>query len=142
MAITLSHSFGLRRLHSRQHLFIRASSSSTAAIENPENAPQSPTTAAAAPPSFFPKRGQTVELVCESLAFKGKGLCRVAETGFVVGAQTALIEEMENLLDVAETLVVEKELRVTRSLLELPVWGSLRYLVAALANGGEEDDSD
>ncbi|KAK1313409.1 hypothetical protein QJS10_CPA06g00997 [Acorus calamus] len=39
----------------------------------------------------------------------------------MVDAQAALIEEMENLLDVAETLVVEKELRVTRSLLELPV---------------------
>ncbi|KAK1266350.1 hypothetical protein QJS04_geneDACA002513 [Acorus gramineus] len=94
MAIALS-SFGilrLRRLHSRQHLFIRASSSSAPAIENPENAPQSPTTAAAAaaPPSFFPKRGQTVELVCESLAFKGKGLCRVAETGFVVMCDRAL----------------------------------------------------
>ncbi|KAK1290142.1 hypothetical protein QJS10_CPB18g00863 [Acorus calamus] len=90
MAIALFHSFGLRRLHSRQHLFIRASSSA-AAIENPENAPQSPTTAAAAaPPSFFPKRGQTVELVCESLAFKGKGLCRVAETGFVVMCDRAL----------------------------------------------------
>ncbi|KAK1285349.1 hypothetical protein QJS10_CPB20g01063 [Acorus calamus] len=38
-----------------------------------------------------------------------------------VDAQVALIEEMENLLDVAETLVVEKELRVTRSLLELPI---------------------
>ncbi|KAK1300154.1 hypothetical protein QJS10_CPB13g01548 [Acorus calamus] len=60
----------------------------------------------------------------------------------MVDAQAALIEEMENLLDVAETLVVEKELRVTRSLLELPVWESLRDLVAALANGGEEDDSD
>ncbi|KAK1305131.1 hypothetical protein QJS10_CPB11g01865 [Acorus calamus] len=59
-----------------------------------------------------------------------------------VDAQAALIEEIENLLDVAETLVVEKELRVTRSLLELPVWGSLRDLVAALANGGEEDDSN
>lgn len=34
--------------------------------------------------SYFPKRGQTLELVCESLAFKGKGLCKVADTGFVV----------------------------------------------------------
>ncbi|KAK1301589.1 hypothetical protein QJS10_CPB12g00444 [Acorus calamus] len=59
-----------------------------------------------------------------------------------VDAQAALIEEIENLLDMAETLVVEKELRVTRSLLELPVWRSLRDLVAALANVGEEDDSD
>ncbi|KAK1304442.1 hypothetical protein QJS10_CPB11g00371 [Acorus calamus] len=38
----------------------------------------------------------------------------------MVDAQAALIEEIENLLDVAVTLVVE-ELRVTRSLLELPV---------------------
>ncbi|KAK1325479.1 hypothetical protein QJS10_CPA01g01352 [Acorus calamus] len=60
----------------------------------------------------------------------------------VVDVQVALIEEMENLLDVVEMLVVEKELRVTRSLLELPVFGSLRDLIAALANGGEEDDSD
>ncbi|KAK1316222.1 hypothetical protein QJS10_CPA05g01990 [Acorus calamus] len=60
----------------------------------------------------------------------------------MVDAQAALIEEMENLLDVMETLVVEKELRVTRSLLELLVWGTLKDLVAALANGGEEDDSD
>ncbi|KAK1310508.1 E3 ubiquitin protein ligase DRIP2 [Acorus calamus] len=59
-----------------------------------------------------------------------------------VDAQAALIEEMENLLDMTETLVVEKELRVMRSLLELSVWGSLSDLVAALANGGEEDDSD
>ncbi|KAK1320657.1 hypothetical protein QJS10_CPA03g01416 [Acorus calamus] len=59
-----------------------------------------------------------------------------------VDAHAALIEEMENLLDMVEMLVVEKALRVTRPLLELPVWGSLRDLVAALANGGEEDDSD
>ncbi|KAK7325141.1 hypothetical protein VNO77_29243 [Canavalia gladiata] len=36
------------------------------------------------PNSYFPKRGQTLELVCESLAFKGKGLCKVTQTGFVV----------------------------------------------------------
>ncbi|KAJ6700931.1 TRNA (URACIL(54)-C(5))-METHYLTRANSFERASE [Salix koriyanagi] len=40
--------------------------------------------------SYFPKRGQTVELVCESLAFKGKGVCKVAETGFVVMCDRAL----------------------------------------------------
>ncbi|KAG0481449.1 hypothetical protein HPP92_011952 [Vanilla planifolia] len=33
--------------------------------------------------SFFPKRGQTLELVCESLAFKGKGVCKVSDSGFV-----------------------------------------------------------
>ena len=40
--------------------------------------------------SYFPKRGQTLELVCESLAFKGKGLCKVADTGFVVLCDRAL----------------------------------------------------
>lgn len=40
--------------------------------------------------SYFPKRGQTLELVCESLAFKGKGLCKVADTGFVVMCDRAL----------------------------------------------------
>ncbi|XP_058180864.1 uncharacterized protein LOC131299243 [Rhododendron vialii] len=40
--------------------------------------------------SFFPKRGQTLELVCESLAFTGKGLCKVSDTGFVVMCDRAL----------------------------------------------------
>ncbi|GAB4842418.1 hypothetical protein Ancab_012390 [Ancistrocladus abbreviatus] len=40
--------------------------------------------------SYFPKRGQTLELVCESLAFKGKGVCKVADTGFVVMCDRAL----------------------------------------------------
>ncbi|KAL9263309.1 putative RNA methyltransferase CT0009 [Drosera capensis] len=39
---------------------------------------------------FFPKRGETVELVCESLGFKGKGICKVTETGFVVMCDGAL----------------------------------------------------
>lgn len=41
-------------------------------------------------PSFFPKKGQTVELVCESLGFKGKGICKVADTGFVLMCDRAL----------------------------------------------------
>ncbi|XP_076902420.1 uncharacterized protein LOC143557172 [Bidens hawaiensis] len=40
--------------------------------------------------SFFPKRGETLELVCESLAFKGKGLCKVEDTGYVVMCDRAL----------------------------------------------------
>ncbi|KAL5579386.1 hypothetical protein UlMin_011828 [Ulmus minor] len=40
--------------------------------------------------SYFPKRGQILELECESLAFKGKGLCKVAETGFVLMCDRAL----------------------------------------------------
>lgn len=39
---------------------------------------------------YFPKRGQTLELVCESLAFKGKGVCKVADTGFVLMCDRAL----------------------------------------------------
>ncbi|KAL5986558.1 hypothetical protein ACLOJK_014891 [Asimina triloba] len=41
-------------------------------------------------PSYFPKRGQTLELVCESLAFKGKGVCKVSDTGFIVMCDRAL----------------------------------------------------
>ncbi|THG05707.1 hypothetical protein TEA_028306 [Camellia sinensis var. sinensis] len=40
--------------------------------------------------SYFPKRGQSLELVCESLAFKGKGVCKVANSGFVVMCDRAL----------------------------------------------------
>ncbi|KAL2937349.1 putative RNA methyltransferase CT0009 [Bienertia sinuspersici] len=40
--------------------------------------------------SFYPKRGQTIELVCETLAFKGKGVCKVPETGFVLMCDRAL----------------------------------------------------
>ena len=43
--------------------------------------------------SYFPKRGQILELECESLAFKGKGLCKVAETGFVLMCDQALLGE-------------------------------------------------
>lgn len=42
------------------------------------------------PKPFFPKRGETLELVCESLGFKGKGLCKVEETGYVVMCDRAL----------------------------------------------------
>lgn len=42
------------------------------------------------PSSYFPKRGQTLELVCESLAFKGRGVCKVADTGYVVMCDGAL----------------------------------------------------
>lgn len=40
--------------------------------------------------SFYPKRGQTLQLVCESLAYKGKGLCKVTDTGFIVMCDRAL----------------------------------------------------
>ncbi|GLJ04871.1 hypothetical protein SUGI_0005290 [Cryptomeria japonica] len=40
--------------------------------------------------SYFPKKNEVVELVCESLAFKGKGVCKIAESGFVVMCDRAL----------------------------------------------------
>ncbi|BBN09023.1 23S rRNA (uracil1939-C5)-methyltransferase [Marchantia polymorpha subsp. ruderalis] len=42
------------------------------------------------PSSYFPKKGQDIELVCESLAYKGNGVCKVVETGFVVLCERAL----------------------------------------------------
>jgi len=40
--------------------------------------------------SFYPRKNQVVELVCESLAYKGKGICKIAESGFVVMCDRAL----------------------------------------------------
>ncbi|KAG2254516.1 hypothetical protein Bca52824_084652 [Brassica carinata] len=42
---------------------------------------------------YYLKRGQTVELFCESLGFKGKGICKVHGTGFVVMCDRALPSE-------------------------------------------------
>lgn len=39
---------------------------------------------------FYPRKNQVVELVCESLAYKGKGICKIAESGFVVMCDRAL----------------------------------------------------
>ncbi|CAN6457016.1 unnamed protein product [Victoria cruziana] len=67
--------------HQRHIGCVRCCSASTSAAESPP--PPSET-------SFFPKRNQTLELVCESLAFQGKGVCRVEGTGFVVLCDRAL----------------------------------------------------
>uniref|UniRef100_A0A2N9GWK5 TRAM domain-containing protein n=1 Tax=Fagus sylvatica TaxID=28930 RepID=A0A2N9GWK5_FAGSY len=40
--------------------------------------------------AYFPKRGQILELVCESLGFKGKGVCKVEDSGFIVMCDRAL----------------------------------------------------
>ncbi|KAK8664314.1 hypothetical protein V6N13_084110 [Hibiscus sabdariffa] len=40
--------------------------------------------------AFFPKKNQILELECESLAFKGKGVCKVADSGFVLLCDNAL----------------------------------------------------
>ncbi|XP_042519424.1 uncharacterized RNA methyltransferase BH0687 isoform X2 [Macadamia integrifolia] len=99
--------FGFRRLNSRpwlQKVRSRSSSSAAASCSSPSPYPSSfddseaqgssATATSTATPSksqpYFPKRGQTLELVCETLAFKGKGICKVADTGFVLMCDRAL----------------------------------------------------
>ncbi|KNA24139.1 hypothetical protein SOVF_018090 [Spinacia oleracea] len=53
----------------------------------PSDTPPKPSNKSA---PFYPKRGQTLELVCDTLAFKGKGVCKVPETGFVLMCDRAL----------------------------------------------------
>ncbi|KAL0354598.1 UNVERIFIED_CONTAM: putative RNA methyltransferase CT0009 [Sesamum radiatum] len=93
---------GVRLLHPRpwlRNLGRRARPLSVLAASSPiQHSVELTTTAAPPKPSnkdknslsYYPKRGQTLELVCESLAFKGKGLCKVADTGFVVMCDRAL----------------------------------------------------
>ncbi|KAL0319335.1 UNVERIFIED_CONTAM: putative RNA methyltransferase [Sesamum angustifolium] len=93
---------GVRLLHPRpwlRNLGRRARLLSILAASSPIQHSEELTTTSAPPkppnkdknsPSYYPKRGQTLELVCESLAFKGKGLCKVADTGFVVMCDRAL----------------------------------------------------
>lgn len=40
--------------------------------------------------SYYPKKGQELELHCDSLAFKGMGVCKIVETGYVVFCERAL----------------------------------------------------
>ncbi|KAG6494472.1 uncharacterized RNA methyltransferase CT0009-like isoform X1 [Zingiber officinale] len=99
-AIAVFPSCGARRLNARPWLrAVRAASGSSA---SPSPSPLPPPSgidaivdapsSGAAPPSrsFFPKRGQTLELVCESLAFKAKGICKAADSGFVLMCDRAL----------------------------------------------------
>ncbi|CAL4978374.1 unnamed protein product [Urochloa decumbens] len=77
--------------HSRRLLAVAAvtpeAPAPTPAPSQPSLPPPSP-----APPrkGYFPKRGETVELTCESLAFKGKGVCKVAGSTFVLLCDGAL----------------------------------------------------
>ncbi|KAJ7963132.1 RNA methyltransferase family protein [Quillaja saponaria] len=86
---------GFRYLSSTVPYFLKLRTSSSLSVisscqaEDSEQAPPS-STKSIKPNSYFPKRGQTLELVCHSLAFKGKGLCKVDDTGFVVMCDRAL----------------------------------------------------
>lgn len=94
MATMPSHGFRLRHQTTTRPFLrtLRSSLSSQASL--PEDSAQVQVQVQQQPSkpkkSYFPKRGQTLELVCESLGFKGKGLCKVADTGFVVMCDRAL----------------------------------------------------
>ncbi|KAG1330189.1 putative RNA methyltransferase [Cocos nucifera] len=94
MAVAAFPSCGARRLKARPWLHaVRSSASSPSPPRSPadiDGLGTAPTSTTAASRSFFPKRGQTLELVCESLAFKGKGVCKVVDTGFVLMCDRAL----------------------------------------------------
>ncbi|XP_074290085.1 uncharacterized protein LOC141616832 [Silene latifolia] len=85
----------LKAITTRQWLHtLRCISSTSLASLSPSNEEQEEEDTPPKPinktPPFYPKRGQTLELVCESLAFKGKGVCKVPETGFVLMCDRAL----------------------------------------------------
>jgi predicted RNA-binding protein with TRAM domain len=79
---------GVPLRHSRRLLTVAAvSPEAPAPTPAPAQPPPSP-----APPrkGYFPKRGETVELTCEALAFKGKGVCKVEGSTFVLLCDGAL----------------------------------------------------
>ncbi|XP_062087612.1 uncharacterized protein LOC133794400 [Humulus lupulus] len=94
MATMPSH--GLRHLYSTHpwkktfRLSTSMASLSSSFTEDSEQTESNAEPSSAKSSPYFPKRNQTLELVCESLAFKGKGLCKVEDTGFVVLCDRAL----------------------------------------------------
>ncbi|XP_039159420.1 uncharacterized RNA methyltransferase BT_0643 [Eucalyptus grandis] len=75
----------LRRLR-----FATTAAAAAASVPSFEDAPPSPPQQEARSASYFPRKNQTLELECESLAYKGKGVCKVSGTGFVVLCDRAL----------------------------------------------------
>ncbi|XP_024027797.1 uncharacterized protein LOC21386658 [Morus notabilis] len=95
MSIATVPSYGLRHVSTTRPWLIKTLRFSSTPFASLASEQAEPNTMQSSnnvnkPTSNFPKRGQTVELVCESLAFKGKGLCKVADTGFVVMCDRAL----------------------------------------------------
>lgn len=101
MATAALPSFHIRRLNFSHPLLLNlrthslsSSSTALASLDSVSSEPAQSNTSTTAnprndnvkakPTSFYPKRGQTLELECESIAYKGKGVCKVADTGFVL----------------------------------------------------------
>ncbi|KAF8663239.1 hypothetical protein HU200_055846 [Digitaria exilis] len=80
---------GVALHHHRRRLIAVAAVAPEAQAPAPAPAPSQ---LSPAPPrkGYFPKRGETVELTCEALAFKGKGVCKVAGSTFVLLCDGAL----------------------------------------------------
>ncbi|KAL6627273.1 hypothetical protein ACP70R_030999 [Stipagrostis hirtigluma subsp. patula] len=77
--------------HHRRRLLAVAAAVPEASTPAPASTPSEPPPSPAAPrKGYFPKRGETVELTCEALAFKGKGVCKVAGSTFVLLCDGAL----------------------------------------------------
>ncbi|KAG2586409.1 hypothetical protein PVAP13_5NG035400 [Panicum virgatum] len=76
-------------LQPRRRLLAAASVAPEAPAPTP--APSQPPPSPAPPrKGYYPRRGETVELTCEALAFKGKGVCKVAGSTFVLLCDGAL----------------------------------------------------
>lgn len=74
--------------HRRRLLAVAATASEVPA---PTPTPSKPSPSPASPrKGYFPKRGETIELTCEALAFKGKGVCKVEGSTFVLLCDGAL----------------------------------------------------
>jgi tRNA/tmRNA/rRNA uracil-C5-methylase (TrmA/RlmC/RlmD family) len=76
-------------VHHRRRLLAVAATASEA--PSPTPAPSHPPPSSASPrKGYFPKRGETIELTCEALAYKGKGVCKVEGSTFVLLCDGAL----------------------------------------------------
>ncbi|KAF8031022.1 hypothetical protein BT93_D0266 [Corymbia citriodora subsp. variegata] len=67
-----------------------AAASTSASVPSFEEPPSTPPQQQARSTSYFPKKNQTLELECEGLAYKGKGICKVSGSGFVLLCDRAL----------------------------------------------------
>jgi len=78
-------------LHPRRRLLAVAAVAPEAPAPTPAPSHRPPSPSPAPPrKGYYPKRGETVELTCEALAFKGKGVCKVAGSTFVLLCDGAL----------------------------------------------------
>ncbi|KAF0915994.1 hypothetical protein E2562_000624 [Oryza meyeriana var. granulata] len=88
----LSGAFLRRRfpLHHRGRLLAVTAVSPEAPAPAPSSPPPPPPPTSPLRKGYFPKRNEVLELTCEGLAFKGKGVCKVDGSSFVLLCDGAL----------------------------------------------------